>query len=230
MGKRAMGALEFEPSTHIMEVDTSSRLHIDELTKLADSIFKDRANFQEKLLREDKSVLDILKIGTSAGGAKPKAIIAYNDLTNEVRSGQVTAPDGFTYWLLKFDGTSYSEHDKVTNNPKGIGNIEYAYFRMAKDCGIDMMESRLLKEGGSHHYSPSGTWTNKHQMSINGKQDGFTFYDLETVGRRMDINNPNEIIEKITEVVSNWNIYARECGVKKTHIQQIAANLLLLKK
>lgn len=147
-----MGALEFEPSTHIMEVDTSSRLHIDELTKLADSIFKDRANFQEKLLREDKSVLDILKIGTSAGGAKPKAIIAYNDLTNEVRSGQVTAPDGFTYWLLKFDGTSYSEHDKVTNNPKGIGNIEYAYFRMAKDCGIDMMESRLLKEGGSHHF------------------------------------------------------------------------------
>ena len=325
VGKRAMGALEFEPSTHIMEVDTSSRLHIDELTKLADSIFKDRANFQEKLLREDKSVLDILKIGTSAGGAKPKAIIAYNDLTNEVRSGQVTAPDGFTYWLLKFDGTSYSEHDKVTNNPKGIGNIEYAYFRMAKDCGIDMMESRLLKEGGSHHfmtkrfdrtddgeklhvqtlaglahydrdvrhsyeeafgimrkmkldysqqeeffrrmvfnvvarnhddhtknhsflmnkngkwklspaydlcysYSPSGTWTNKHQMSINGKQDGFTFYDLETVGRRMDINNPNEIIEKITEVVSNWNAYARECGVKKTHIQQIAANLLLLKK
>lgn len=67
-------------------------------------------------------------------------------------------------------------------------------------------------------------------MSINGKQDGFTFYDLDTVGRKMDINNPNEIIEKITEVVSNWNIYARECGVKKTHIQQIAANLLLLKK
>lgn len=93
-----------------------------------------------------------MKVGTSAGGAKPKAIIAYNDTTGEVRSGQVQAPEGFGYWLLKFDGGTYSEHSEISDNPPGIGNIEYAYYLMAKDCGINMMECRLLSEGDSHHF------------------------------------------------------------------------------
>jgi serine/threonine-protein kinase HipA len=152
VGKRAMGALEFKPSKDIPGLNTSSRLHINELTELAIEVFQNRAEFQSKLLNPDKKILDILKVGTSAGGAKPKAIIAYNDLTNEVRSGQVTAPAGFTYWLLKFDGGTYREHSQITDNPKGIGNIEYAYYLMVKDAGIDMMECRLLHEGDSSHF------------------------------------------------------------------------------
>ena len=152
IGKRAMGALEFEPSRVIPELSQSTKIYIDELTVLASEVFRNRAEFQSKLLRQDKKILDILKIGTSAGGAKPKAIIAYNESTNEVRSGQVTAPEGFTYWILKFDGGVYEEHSQITDNPKGIGNIEYAYYLMAKDAGLDMMECRLLRENDNSHF------------------------------------------------------------------------------
>lgn len=152
VGQRAMGALEFEPSEEIEGFNESSILHIQELTNLAKSVFADRERFQAKLNQEDKKILEILKVGTSAGGAKPKAIIAYNDITGEVRSGQVQAPDGFSYWLLKFDGGTYSEHSEISDNPQGIGNIEYAYYLMAKNCGIDMMKCRLLTEGESHHF------------------------------------------------------------------------------
>lgn len=152
VAQRAMGALEFEPSKNIPGLNSSTQLHINELTELASEVFQKRETFQSKLLAQDKNILDILKIGTSAGGAKPKAIIAYNGQTNEVRSGQVKAPEGFTYWLLKFDGGVYEEHAHITNNPIGIGNIEYAYYLMAKDAGIDMMECRLLPEGDNCHF------------------------------------------------------------------------------
>ncbi|MCF0256595.1 type II toxin-antitoxin system HipA family toxin [Bacteroides heparinolyticus] len=152
VGKRAMGALEFEPCSPINGMDESSIIHIEELTELAKSIFTDRMAFQAQLRQEERNIHDILRVGTSAGGAKPKAIIAYNDLTGEVRSGQVKAPEGFGYWLLKFDGGTYSEHARITDNPQGIGNIEYAYYRMAKACGIDMMECRLLPEKESYHF------------------------------------------------------------------------------
>lgn len=152
VGQRAMGALEFEPSKASALLNESTEIYIDELTRLAEDIFTKRETFQERMFQEDKTVLDILRVGTSAGGAKPKAIIAYNETTNEVRSGQVKAPDGFGYWLLKFDGVTYSEHDSVMENPMGIGNVEYAYYKMAKACGIDMAECRLLDEGDHHHF------------------------------------------------------------------------------
>lgn len=152
VGQRAMGALEFEPSKASALLNESTEIYIDELTRLAEDIFTKRETFQERMFQEDKTVLDILRVGTSAGGAKPKAIIAYNETTNEVCSGQVKAPDGFGYWLLKFDGVTYSEHDSVMENPMGIGNVEYAYYKMAKACGIDMAECRLLDEGDHHHF------------------------------------------------------------------------------
>ncbi|WP_276880193.1 type II toxin-antitoxin system HipA family toxin [Bacteroides heparinolyticus] len=152
VGKRAMGALDFEPCSPINGMDESSLIHIEELTELTKSIFTDRMAFQAQLRQEGKNIHDILRVGTSAGGAKPKAIIAYNDLTGEVRSGQVKAPEGFGYWLLKFDGGTYSEHARIADNPQGIGNIEYAYYQMAKACGIDMMECRLLPEKDSNHF------------------------------------------------------------------------------
>lgn len=152
VGRRAMGALEFEPCSPIEGIEESSIVHLKELTELAKSVFTDRNSFQAQLHQEEKKILDILKVGTSAGGAKPKAIIAYNNTTGEVRSGQVKAPEGFGYWLLKFDGGVYTEHTQITDNPQGIGNIEYAYYHIAKAAGIEMMESRLLPEKDSYHF------------------------------------------------------------------------------
>ncbi len=152
VGTRAMGALEFYPSKNIKGLNESTVLRMDSLVKLADKVFKDRAAFRESIMQEDKNILDILKIGTSAGGAKPKAIVAINEKTKEIRSGQVKAPEGFTYWLLKFDGTTFNENGSKIDHPKGIGNIEYAYYKMALDCGIKMTESKLLEEGDSFHF------------------------------------------------------------------------------
>ena len=147
-----MGALEFEPSNSYKDLEESSALDIQAIVDVAKEIFQSREMFKDLLNQKDKRIIDILKVGTSAGGAKPKAIIAYNDETNEVRSGQVKAPEGFGYWLLKFDGGEFLEHNQICENPKGIGQIEYAYYKMAKAAGIDMNECRLLEEGDSHHF------------------------------------------------------------------------------
>lgn len=152
VGTRAMGALEFEPARDLDVLNESSLLQINELTYLAEEIFNKRAKFKANLKEQSKALNDILRIGTSAGGAKPKAIIAFNENTQEIRSGQVKAPDGFTYWLLKFDGVSYSEHDSITDIPMGIGNVEFAYHKMAMESGIQMNECRLLEDGERHHF------------------------------------------------------------------------------
>ena len=149
IGKRAMGALEFKPARHEQFLNTSTLIEMDHLTALAGEVLNKRANFQASLLRGDQSVRDILKVGTSAGGAKAKAIIAWDETSNRVRSGQVNAPESFGYWLLKFDGV---EDKKLSDNPLGIGRIEYAYYLMALDCGIHMMESRILPDGKYAHF------------------------------------------------------------------------------
>ena len=325
VGKRAMGALEFEPDTSLAGMEESSIVHIEELTKLAKSVFTDRMNFQASLRQEGHKMLDILKVGTSAGGAKPKAIIAYNDTTGEVRSGQVKAPEGFGYWLLKFDGGVYSEHAQITDNPQGIGNIEYAYYKMAKAANIQMMECRLLEEGSAHHfmtkrfdrtetgekihvqtlaglahydrdqrhsyeeifqvmrkmdlsylqqeelyrrmvfnvmarnhddhtknfsflmnqegawrlapaydlcysYTPGGRWTNRHQLSLNGKQDNFTLEDLYVVGEKAGIRSCKIIVNEVQEAISHWDKFAKDCGVKEEHRNIIGENLIIFDK
>lgn len=113
IGKRGMGALEYEPATDIDGLNDSSRIEMEELTGLAKQILNQRKQFTVDLKRTNKTFLDILRVGTSAGGAKPKAIIAFNEETGEVRSGQVQAPEGFDYWLLKFDGV---EGGKIKDN------------------------------------------------------------------------------------------------------------------
>jgi len=149
VGKRGMGALEFEPSDTFGRDDVSSLVNIGELSELSRKVLNDRNEFRASLENAQGSILDILKIGTSAGGAKPKAIIAFNPQTKEVRSGQIKAPEGFGYYLLKFDGV---EDVHVSDNPIGVGNIEYAYYKMAKDCKINMMHSELLIEGEHSHF------------------------------------------------------------------------------
>ncbi|MDR0799685.1 MAG: type II toxin-antitoxin system HipA family toxin [Dysgonamonadaceae bacterium] len=313
IGKRGMGALEYEPVIDIAGLNDSSRIEIEQLTELAKQILNNRENFSAHLQKGDQTILDILRVGTSAGGAKPKAIIAFNETTNEVRSGQVKAPNGFSYWLLKFDGV---EDNKLKDNPLGIGRIEYAYHKMAIASGIRMTECRLLHEGDYAHfmtkrfdrtvtgeklhtqtlcamahfdrderysyeqifqvmrrlympysdmeqmfrrmvfnviarnqddhtknhafimnklgkwelapaydlcyaYSPSGRWTNLHQLSLNNKRDNFTLEDLLTVAKKMDIKNSREIVQQIIGTVSQWENYALDAGVRDDHILQI---------
>ncbi len=148
IGSRGMGALEFEPATIKGNKRTFS-IEIDSLVGIAQKMLSKRESFITNLQKdEEKAVLDILTIGTSAGGARPKAVIAYNDNTGEVKSGQTKAPDGFEHWLIKLDGVS----DVQLGASKGYGRVEMAYYNMAKACGIDMMQSRLLEENGRAHF------------------------------------------------------------------------------
>lgn len=311
IGKRGMGALEFEPANTDALLNSSSQIEMSELVDLAQQILDKRTSFNATLSQNNKALIDILRVGTSAGGAKPKAIIAFNQNTKEVRSGQVKAPNGFTYWLLKFDGM---EGGTIKDNPMGIGRIEYTYYQMALACGIEMMESRLLEEGTQAHfmtkrfdrtdnghkimmqtlcgmahydrderysyeqlftvmrrlnldyqdreqlyrkmvfnvvarnhddhtknhsftmkkdgiwtltpaydlcytYAPSGQWTSKHQMSVNGKRENFALTDLLKVGDHQGINNPQAIIQNTIDVVSNWRVFAEKNNVNPPFIK-----------
>ena len=151
-GARGMGALEFAPVVGPV-TRTAKKIEIDALVKLASDVLRNRNDLKGTFADEKRaqSLKDILRVGTSAGGARAKAVIAWNPHTNEVRSGQVTASDGFDYWLLKFDGVS-NNRDKELNDPKGYGAIEYAYSLMAREAGITMSECRLLEEHGRRHF------------------------------------------------------------------------------
>lgn len=152
IGRRGMGALEFAPSRGPQE--TRSRdIEIDALVELASEVLAHREHLSGSFAdttRED-ALRDILSVGTSAGGARAKAVIAWSPDTNAVRSGQVDAGPGFQYWLLKFDGVSGNK-DKELEDPQGYGAIEFAYSLMARTAGITMSECRLLEEGGRRHF------------------------------------------------------------------------------
>jgi len=152
IGKRGMGALEFAPVVG-PAFRGSTKVSVDALVELASEVLTHRNSLQVSFApnRRHEGIEDILRVGTSAGGARAKAIVAWNPQTNEVRSGQVEAPPGFGYWLLKFDGVS-SNKDKELEDPKGFTLIEYAYSLMARAAGINMSECRLLQEGGRSHF------------------------------------------------------------------------------
>ncbi len=152
VGERGMGALEFSPTLGENNQQTT-QIQIDQLVNLASEILSDRKALQLSFADKNKeqALSDILRVGTSAGGARAKAVIAWHPKTNEVRSGQVPVEEGFEYWLLKFDGVS-GNRDKELVDPQGYGVIEYAYSQMAKDCGIEMSDCRLFEENGRRHF------------------------------------------------------------------------------
>ena len=179
-GKRGMGALEFLPAV-IEKYDESVSVEISELVKLAQEVMNDRKKLNVQLGDTEHenadAILDILRVGTSAGGARPKAVIAIND-KGKVMSGQADVPKGYDYWLLKFDGVT----DLELGEPKGYGRIEYAYYLMAKDAGIDMTECRLLEENGRAHFMT------KRFDRVNGRKQhmqslcGMAHYDFNMAG------------------------------------------------
>ncbi len=312
IGTRGMGALEFKPATNPFR-STKTDLNVGRLVELASEILTHRSSLDTVFAdrENERAVRDILRVGSSAGGARAKALIAWNPRTNQVRSGQAPAGIGFEYWLLKFDGVS-NNRDKELADPQGYGAIEYAYSRMAQDAGIAMMPCRLLEEGGRRHfmtkrfdrtdegnklhkqtlaalahydfnmagaygyeqallvmreldlgpeaieqqfrrmvfnivarnqddhvkniaflmdrrgqwslapaydvtwsYNPIGDWTSAHQMTLNGKRDGFKLSDFEACAEvaLLKRGEAKRIIQEVQRVVSQWRDYADEVGV-----------------
>lgn len=321
-GRRGMGALEFHPATG-PDHDVSTTVDVAELVNLASAILQERSTMSVDLdsVEKARAMETILKVGTSAGGARAKALIAWDPETNEIRSGQSDLGERFQHWMLKFDGVS-NNRDRELADPQGFGNVELAYHRMAVDCGIDMMPCRLFEEGGRSHFmtrrfdraqgggkihmqslaalrhydfnaagahgyeeaiqtirnlgggadeteqmvrralfnivarnqddhvkniaflmdrsgrwslapafditfafNPEGDWTSRHQMSLNGKRDGFEREDVEALGEVAFLPRGRalNLLDKIVEVVSRWPDHAREAGVNEARIEEIGS-------
>jgi serine/threonine-protein kinase HipA len=322
IGSRGMGALEFVPGIDRKMPTGDSFLDISALVDVASRILSAREDMQGSItLGEDalnaQTLTDILQVGVSAGGARAKAVIAWNETTKEVRSGQLTLPPGFQHWILKFDGVS-NNRDKELADSAGYGLMEYAYYRMATDAGIEMSECRILEENNRHHfmtrrfdrtanglklhmqslgalahfdfnmagaysyeqamqvaeqldlgmsaleqlyrralfnimarnqddhvkniaflmdssgtwrlapafdltfaYNPDGEFTSKHQMSLNGKRDGFEESDFLAIARRFNISNTRaaSMMEEVATGVNQWANYAKDAGVPSARIE-----------
>ncbi|WP_221029313.1 type II toxin-antitoxin system HipA family toxin [Actomonas aquatica] len=321
-GARGMGALEFYPRIG-PRPRKAVQIELDALVALASEVLRARGGLQGSLAGKgrSKALNDILRVGTSAGGARAKAVIAWNPTTQEVRSGQVDAGAGFEYWLLKFDGVS-ANRDKELDDPQGYGAIEYAYHLMARAAGITMSDCRLLEENGRRHfmtrrfdrtasgdklhmqslgglahldfnaagassyeqalqvirqlglpmaaveeqfrrmvfnvvarnqddhvkniaflmdrrgrwslapaydvmyaYNPGGPWTATHQMTVNGKRDGFTVADFEACAKvgLMQRGRTRAILQEVVTAVRRWPEFGEQAGVSETWIRQVAA-------
>ncbi|MEO6350187.1 MAG: HipA domain-containing protein, partial [Candidatus Limnocylindrales bacterium] len=320
VGTRGMGALEFHPA-HEPSLLGTTDLHLDALVRLASEVLTARERFVAKLAHGDdaEAMRAILSVGTSAGGARAKAVIAYNAATGQVRSGQVDAGLGFEHWLLKFDGVS-NNRDKGLADPQGWGAVEYAYSLMARAAGINMSRCRLLEENGRRHFmtrrfdrpsgggklhmqslgalghydynqpgayayeqaflairklglgmaaieqqfrrmafnvvgrnqddhvkniaflmDPSGTWKlspafditfawepgnrwlDSHQVTVNGKRDGFTVQDFREVGEVAGLKRgrAETILGEVREAVARWPEFADEARVDEDTVERM---------
>ncbi|MBV5319033.1 MAG: type II toxin-antitoxin system HipA family toxin [Desulfobulbaceae bacterium] len=227
-GRRGMGALEYLPAIG-PRARQASRIRIDHLVALASRILIQRNDLSGSLDDDgmEDALKDILRVGTSAGGARAKAVIAWNPSTNEVRSGQVPADSGFEHWLLKFDGVS-GNRDKELEDPKGFGVIEYAYYRMARDAGITMSQCRLLEENGRSHFmtrrfdrSPGGEKIHMQSLGALAHFDfnlagGYSYEQAQYVARQLSLEM-RTIEELYRRMV--FNILARN---QDDHVKNIA--------
>ena len=149
LGKRCMGALEYEPA---MDAPYSPdvKIELDSLVEVASEALSEKEEFGANLEEDKKAAIaEIVRLGTSAGGQRAKAIIAYNPQTGEVRSGQIEAPEGFDYYLIKLDGVTTEAGFRETQN---FGRLEYSFYRLVKECGIEMSDCSLIEENGRAHF------------------------------------------------------------------------------
>ena len=156
-GKRGMGALEYAPAIALKNLSVSQQIEVESLVKIAQEVLDQRAEFTVNLTQPDASerelMMALLSVGMSAGGARPKAVLAFNKDFTQVRSGQTDVPEGFTHCLMKFDGVSeHSQGQQTFGDPMGYGAMEYVYYLLAKQCGIQIMPCRLLDEGSRRHF------------------------------------------------------------------------------
>ena len=148
LGKRCMGALEFEPA--IYDYSPNLKIEIDSLVDVASEALLKKESFGVNINDDKRSAIaEILRLGTSAGGQRAKAIIAYNKSTGEVRSGQTDVPDGFEHYIIKLDGVTATTGLRETGN---YGRLEYSFYKLAETCGIEMSECSLIEENGYAHF------------------------------------------------------------------------------
>lgn len=147
-GKRGMGALEYEPSQELTTMNET--VDLDALTKLASEILSEKE--QIHIEKNDNLMAQLMECGSSVGGARAKTLIAWNPETNDIRSGQINAGKGYEYWLLKFDNIKNNKDKDSIPDDGEYTKVEYAYYLMALDAGIEMSECRLYKENGSAHF------------------------------------------------------------------------------
>ncbi|MEX2448371.1 MAG: type II toxin-antitoxin system HipA family toxin [Solirubrobacterales bacterium] len=229
MGTRGMGALEFEPAIGPSR-SPSDELSIGKLVELASAILSERQDFITRLKegREEAALLDILSVGASAGGARAKAVVAWNPETGSIRSGQVDAGPEFEHWLLKFDGVTGVDANDGLEEPQGYGAIEYAYSKMALEAGLTMSKCRLLKENGREHFMtrrfdrPAGN-TKLHAQSLGAlahydfNQPGAHSYEQALLAMRQ-LGLPMAEIEQQFRRMA-FNVIARN---QDDHVKNIA--------
>lgn len=221
-GSRGMGALEYAPATQLKSLNASNKIAIESLVSMAQDILDNRESFQLSLNnqgQEDRqAMLSLLSVGMSAGGARPKAVLAFNDDFSQVRSGQVKVPEGFTHYLMKFDGVSEHNSNKETfGDPMGFGAMEYTYYQMATACGIEMMPCHLLDEGYRRHFVTQRFDRDGNQKShiqtltgmchIDYKQPGtYSYAELLATARQLNLplSDAEQIIKRMI-----FNIVAR---------------------
>ena len=145
MSKRAMGALTFRP----VRGPATQKPTAIVLSDLVEQARRAVAGHLDDDEHANAALRSIIEVGTSAGGARAKAVVAWNEQTRELRAGQLDAPPGFKHWLLKFDGMG---RDSELGSPQGYGRIEYAYHLMARAAGINMTDCTLLEENGRAHF------------------------------------------------------------------------------
>ncbi|MFY0664951.1 MAG: type II toxin-antitoxin system HipA family toxin [Natronospirillum sp.] len=221
-GKRGMGALEYAPATRMKNLNATQPVAIESLVAMAQDILDARGDFSVELTNdgaEDRAaMMALLSVGMSAGGARPKAVLAFSDDFTQVRSGQAKVPEGFTHYLMKFDGVSeHNKNQETFGDPLGFGAMEYVYYLMAKDCGIHMMPSRLLEEGKRRHFITQrfDRLGNKkrHVQTLNGlahvdykKPGSFSYAELFGIARQLKLpaTDAEQLLRRMT-----FNIVAR---------------------
>lgn len=228
VGRRGMGALEFEPAT-LGPPSSKRAVEVASLVALASRILDERNSPRGAFTGEDdtEAINDILRVGTSAGGARAKAILAWNPKTNEFRSGQVDAGPGYEYWLLKFDGVA-GAGDSEMASPLGYGRIEYAYHLMALAAGVDMMPCRLHHEGGRSHFMTkrfdrTERGGKRHMQSLGAmahfdyRQPGSHSYE-QAIRAMQRLDLPRKDLEQLV-LRAFFNVASRNCD---DHVKNIA--------
>lgn len=227
IGKRGMGALEFAPSKG-PRTSSANDMQVAALVELASRALAQREDLVASLARgdEEQAMRDILSVGTSAGGARAKAVIAFNPTTNQVRSGQLDTEPGFEHWLLKFDGVSGNK-DKELEDPIGYGAIEFAYYKMATQAGIEMSECSMLEENGRRHFMTKrfdrvdGQKLHMQTLAALGHYDfnlagSYSYEQALLAARRLDVGM--ESIEQLFRRMI-FNVIARN---QDDHVKNIA--------
>lgn len=221
-GRRGMGALEYAPATQLRHLNASQKVEIESLVSIAQEVLDARGQFAVELNQrgqEDReAMMALLSVGMSAGGARPKAVLAFNEDFTQVRSGQTDVPAGFTHYLMKFDGVSeHNKNQETFGDPLGYGAMEYVYHLMAKRCGIEMMPCHLLSEGERRHFIAQRfdrMGNDKvHVQTLNGlahvdfkKPGSFSYAELFNVARQLKLpaSEAEQLLQRMV-----FNIVAR---------------------